>query len=54
MGEGAQDRQAEAERCHHAQEEDDVRCGPQEDRNRSASAMGEGKSCPEKVSVGTP
>jgi hypothetical protein len=52
LGEGTRDRQAEAERGHHAQEEDDVCCGPQEDRSRSASAMGEGKSCPEKVSVG--
>jgi hypothetical protein len=52
LGEGTRDRQAEAERCHHAQEEDDVGCGPQKDRSRSASAMGKAKSCPEKVSVG--
>jgi hypothetical protein len=45
MGEGTPDRQAEAKRCHHAQEKDDVGCGPQEDRSRSTGALGEGEGC---------
>jgi hypothetical protein len=52
MGKGTRDRQAEAERCHHAQEEDDVRCGTQEDRRRSASAVGESEGGSEEDSVG--
>ena len=31
--------------AHCAQEEDDVGSGPQEDRSRSASAMGESEGC---------
>jgi hypothetical protein len=51
LGKGTPDRQAEAERCHHAQEEDDVSRRPEEDCRRSASAMGEAEGGSEKVSI---
>jgi hypothetical protein len=51
LGKGAQERRSEAEGSHYAEEENDVRCRPQEDCSGATSAMGEGKGCPEKVSV---
>ena len=50
MGEGTQDTQAEAERCRHAQEEDDVRFGPRIAAAQRARWAKE--KLPEKVSVG--
>ena len=48
MGEGTRDRQAEAERCRHAQEENHVSRRSQEDRRRSTSEMGEAKAAQKK------
>jgi hypothetical protein len=53
LGKGAwEQRAAKAESSQHAQEEDDVGCCPKENSSSAASAMGEGKSCPQEVSVG--
>jgi hypothetical protein len=49
MGEGAQQWRAQAERRQHAQEENDVASGPQEDRGSTRSAVGESEGCAEKV-----
>jgi hypothetical protein len=48
MGEGAQQWRAQAERRQHAQEENDVASGPQEDRGSTTSAVGESEGCAEK------
>ena len=51
LGKGAQEWRAEAERCQHAQEEDDVSRRPEEDCSSPTSAMGESEGCPEEVRV---
>src|ERR1700693_5874099 len=53
MGEGTEERSAEAERRPHAQEENDVGCGSKEDRGSTTGAVGESEGCPEKVRVRT-
>jgi hypothetical protein len=47
LGKGTRNRQAE--RRQHAQEEKDVGSGPQEDRSRSAGAVGESEGGSEVV-----
>jgi len=51
VGKGANEERA-AKRRQHAQKEDDVGYGPQENCSGATGAVGEGKGCPEKVSVG--
>ena len=47
MGKRAEVWWSETKRCEHAQEENDVSSGPQENRSRTKSKMGEGEGCRE-------